>query len=597
MKANETRWSLLARATLFFSVFLAAFVLAAPAFSDTISLPATGQRNCYDASGDQIACTGTGQDGELQVGVVWPIPRFALNADGCSVTDSLTGLMWTRGSKLMCTSSWLTAMTYVNTLAWCGRSDWRAANINELMSLYHSGAASQYVWLANSGFYKMQPNMYFSSTSYLNGSADNPSAFSTFIQDGSEFNGPKSSTTYCVWPVRLYGTGGSARVSQTGQTLCYDAYNNVIQCTATGQDGAYGAGVAWPTSRFFDNLDGTISDQFTDLMWTTNAATAGPDPATTPDPTFCVAGVVKTWEDALTFVKTCLNSATSPYLGYRDWRLPNKNELASLLDRSQSNPSIPAGHPFLNVVTSGTYPTAAGHWTSTTSTGARTRSLDRGYDLRRYHRIREDRDPQRVAREGRLPAPHRRHYRSQRRPGGRHGFPIPGRSDLRELLYFKPLPLCRVARRIPETCLRLESDPHRSPGQILRLQRLDRLPGVPGQDKQMVPGHSYSGHHGHRQFHTPAHGKRIARVQGVRQGQGRKECRRLVLGNQYHFQGQAGPHGERRGPFRGQRESVCHNGRQLLGQNCDRHKELHPQGSLPAHGKGRAEGGPHRLFQ
>ena len=31
-----------------------------------------------------------------------------------------------------------------------------------------------------------------------------------------------------------------------------------------------------------------------------------------------------------------------------DWRVPNRNELASLIDRSQAGPSLPAGHPFDN---------------------------------------------------------------------------------------------------------------------------------------------------------------------------------------------------------------------------------------------------------
>ena len=31
------------------------------------------------------------------------------------------------------------------------------------------------------------------------------------------------------------------------------------------------------------------------------------------------------------------------------WRLPRVEELSSLIDRSQSNPSLPAHHPFINV--------------------------------------------------------------------------------------------------------------------------------------------------------------------------------------------------------------------------------------------------------
>ena len=32
-----------------------------------------------------------------------------------------------------------------------------------------------------------------------------------------------------------------------------------------------------------------------------------------------------------------------------DWRIPNRNELKSLIDRSQFKPAIPFDHPFKNV--------------------------------------------------------------------------------------------------------------------------------------------------------------------------------------------------------------------------------------------------------
>src|SRR5262249_26210024 len=41
-----------------------------------------------------------------------------------------------------------------------------------------------------------------------------------------------------------------------------------------------------------------------------------------------------------------------------DWRLPNRNELASLLDMGMMYPALPADHPFLNF--------RSGYWSSTT---------------------------------------------------------------------------------------------------------------------------------------------------------------------------------------------------------------------------------------
>jgi hypothetical protein len=46
-----------------------------------------------------------------------------------------------------------------------------------------------------------------------------------------------------------------------------------------------------------------------------------------------------------------------------DWRLPNRNELSSLLNLGTLNPALPAGHPFLNFV-------ASGYWSSTTFAGS-----------------------------------------------------------------------------------------------------------------------------------------------------------------------------------------------------------------------------------
>ena len=47
----------------------------------------------------------------------------------------------------------------------------------------------------------------------------------------------------------------------------------------------------------------------------------------------------------------------------KGWRLPTLQELASLVDPTQSNPALPTGHPFQNVQT-------AAYWSATTFTGA-----------------------------------------------------------------------------------------------------------------------------------------------------------------------------------------------------------------------------------
>ena len=66
-------------------------------------------------------------------------------------------------------------------------------------------------------------------------------------------------------------SAGTVNLSRTGQTKCYDSTGIEIPCADTGQDGEIQAGVAWPSPRFTDNGDGTMTDNLTGLMWTKDA--------------------------------------------------------------------------------------------------------------------------------------------------------------------------------------------------------------------------------------------------------------------------------------------------------------------------------------
>ena len=65
--------------------------------------------------------------------------------------------------------------------------------------------------------------------------------------------------------------GCALRSPKTGQTLCYDSLGAVVPCAGTGQDGEIKAGVAWPSPRFTDNSNGTVTDNLTGLIWLKNA--------------------------------------------------------------------------------------------------------------------------------------------------------------------------------------------------------------------------------------------------------------------------------------------------------------------------------------
>ena len=127
-----------------------------------------------------------------------------------------------------------------------------------------------------------------------------------------------------------------AFVAKTGQTTSYNA----------GDDGALQTGHPWPSPRFTDNGDGTVTDNLTTLIWMKNADCWG----------------TKSWASALSRLAE-LNSGAASCDGYSgghtDWHLPTRNELQSLIDYGRSKPALPFDHAFSGVQ-SGFY------WSSTT---------------------------------------------------------------------------------------------------------------------------------------------------------------------------------------------------------------------------------------
>ena len=128
-----------------------------------------------------------------------------------------------------------------------------------------------------------------------------------------------------------------ATVEDTGQQGCWDASGNSIACSGTGQDGELQRGVSWPAPRFTDNGDGTVTDKLTGLIWLKTAN--------------CLMATKK-WEDALSEANSLMSGECGLTDGSlaTDWRLPNRNELLSLLDLGETSPTLPSGHPFTNVV-------------------------------------------------------------------------------------------------------------------------------------------------------------------------------------------------------------------------------------------------------
>ena len=310
------------------------FVAANLSFAGTVNLPKTGQTTCYDAVGNVIPCAATGQDGDIQAGVGWPAPRFTSNGDG-TITDHLTGLMWLKNANCFGTMTWQEALDKVADLNTnpggytCGgysgaHTDWVLPNVNELESLCNAEVPNSAAWLNTKGFVDVKSSRYWSSTTLA---IDVGGAWSVEMTHGYVGSESKSTCSYYVWPVRAVTTIPAA-ILKTGQTQSY----------AVGDDGTLQRGVAWPSPRFTEHPDGTVTDNLTGLMWLTDAN--------------CFGGM--TWQEAFDKVAD-LNANPGGYscagytAAYTDWRLPNRKELYSLTDFSQADPSLPQGHPFVSI--------------------------------------------------------------------------------------------------------------------------------------------------------------------------------------------------------------------------------------------------------
>ncbi len=157
-----------------------------------------------------------------------------------------------------------------------------------------------------------------------------------------------TTSTVTVGDIELFAGSGCTiipekslvKLSQTGQIAGYNP----------GDDGDLKHGVDWPSPRFTDHGNGTMTDNLTGLMWLKEANCAkkfglGSDAMGQLD-WYLALGFVDAINDGTQDISTCASYSA----GYTDWRLPNIIELESLVNTDAMNQGEwLEGHGFENV--------------------------------------------------------------------------------------------------------------------------------------------------------------------------------------------------------------------------------------------------------
>ena len=301
---------------IFASLFFTCTALAYQPFPDT------GQVKCYNNT-VQTACPEPGQrffGQDYQYQPRLPRSYTKLGYDGIELPDNarhvddegpwimtrdnVTGLIWQIKTEntMHDTYSWTNArdvfIAELNREMFGGYSDWSLPTVKELSSIVDSGVLSEQTSPKINSFW-------FPNTTHI-------STVPYWTSD------PYIRLSNRYWMLD-FSSGLTDNVYYTRERHVY----------------AVRSGQSYP-SYLVDNEDGTITDPNTGLMWQKGTA-----PGT------------YTWEQALAYA----NNLT--LAGRSDWRLPNINELHTLVDYSRGEPAV--FQPFANdtVVGSNIY------WSST----------------------------------------------------------------------------------------------------------------------------------------------------------------------------------------------------------------------------------------
>jgi len=268
------------------------------AVSNVTNINITCTNNSYTLGGSSLGLLSTGQttvyatgdDGTNQKTIA---RGYTDNGDG-TITDAVTGLIWQKCSRgqnndtscsgTATTADWTTAGTYCSGLSLASKN-WRLPNVQEFLSIVDMGKAS--VATINSMVFPNTLSGYYWSSLIAPGGAD-----ALYIYFGNDLS----------FIAGIYPLGG-------GMT---------VRCVS---------GLTSGVKSFIDNADGTITDTATKLVW--QKCSNGQD---TTDCTGTATS--QSWAEAVTY-------CNGLSLADKTWRLPNRNELRSIVDYpNHSQPAI-----------------------------------------------------------------------------------------------------------------------------------------------------------------------------------------------------------------------------------------------------------------
>ena len=274
----------------------------------------TGQTQCFDAEGvEQDPCPGTiggddcgnvggcGQDAQYEHSLSLRVFTEEEVQGEIVVTDSWTGLMWQKETPDEMT--WEDAMDYCRTLSYAGYEDWYLPTYHEFADLLDYGMSKPATRFPGA---PAEPEYYWTSSRFFE---DVVGMIGSLTTGGVEF----------------WGTNDS--FSLTHRVQC------VRNETPDKPDGD-------SRYRVFGAEQGLVEDLATGIIWMR-----------------MVAEEQFSWYEALSYCETLT------YEGYDDWRLPDLNELRSIVTIEKEIPE----HPMLLDLCTRFPDLFGGHfWSSTT---------------------------------------------------------------------------------------------------------------------------------------------------------------------------------------------------------------------------------------